>query len=65
MSDAKVEVSRNNNSSTELVDIMREINRLLKENNAILKENNDILRKDHVVISEMGENVRKIKYNTS
>ena len=52
--------------------LMKENNRLLsennaiqKENNAILRENNAILKQDHIIVSNIDENVRKIKMNTS
>jgi hypothetical protein len=40
-------------------------NALLKEIIAVSKENNRILREDHIVISNIDENVRKIKINTN
>ena len=52
--------------------LIKENNRLQSENNAllkasisILKENSSILKQDHAVISDINENVRKIKINTN
>ncbi len=45
--------------------VLEEISTLLRENNAIHKENNEILKADHAVITDMAENIRKIKSNTN
>jgi hypothetical protein len=41
-----------------------EVIRLLSEMDAYMKESLAILKRDHVVIKEMAEDIRKIKFNT-
>ena len=45
--------------------LLSENNALMKEHNAILKENNSILKQDHSIVTNIDENVRKIKINTN
>ena len=49
----------------ELLRLLSENNELMKQNNRVAKENNRILKDNFRLLTNIEENVRKIKYNTN